>query len=96
MRSQIKKPPTDVFFEHNVGCQSFFVLVEVCEFPLNNFSDLAASVLRLSLKVSVRFLPHKVHFSMKPRSKRLLAANQNKTQVKSEPAVKKQKAPLIT
>ena len=63
--------------------KSVFVRVTVCEIPLDAVCDTGASVSCLSPKVFVR-LPPKIKSSLKPCSKRLLAANQGEIKVKGE------------
>ena len=64
-----------------VDDKSVVVRVTVCEIPLNAVCDRGASVSCLSPKVFVR-LPPKIQLSLRPCSKRLLAANQGKIKVK--------------
>ena len=69
-----------------VDNKSVFVRVTVCEIPLDAVCDTGASVSCLSPKVCIR-LPQKIQSSLKPCSKRLLAANQGKIKVKGEVTV---------
>ena len=69
-----------------VDDKSVFVRVTVCEIPLDAVCDTGASVSCLSPKVFVR-LPPKIQSSLKPCSKRLLAANQGEIKVKGEVTV---------
>ena len=63
--------------------KSLFVRVTVCEIPLDAVCDTGGSVSYLSPKVFVRLSP-KIQSSLKPCSKRLLAANQGEIKVKGE------------
>ena len=69
-----------------VDDKSVFVRVTVCEIPLDAVCDTGASVSCLSPKVFIR-LPEKIQSSLKPCSKRLLAANQGEIKIKSEVTV---------
>ena len=69
-----------------VDDKSVFVRVTVCEIPLDAVCDTGASVSCLSPKVFVR-LPPQIQSSLKPCSKRLLAANQGEIKVKGEVTV---------
>ena len=66
-----------------VDDNSVFVRVTVCEIPLDAVWGTGASVSCLSPKVFIR-LPQKIQSSLKPCSKRLLAANQGEIKVKGE------------
>ena len=69
-----------------VDDKSVFVRVTVCEIPVDAVCDTGASVSCLSPKAFVR-LPQKIQSSLKPCSKRLLAANQGEIKVKGEVTV---------
>ena len=71
-----------------VDDKNVFVRVTVCETPLDAVYDTGASVSCLSLKVFFR-LPPQIQSSLRPCSKRLLAANQGKIRVKGEVAVER-------
>ena len=66
-----------------MGDKNVFVRVTVCEIPLVAVCDTGASVSFFSPKVFVRY-PPKIQSSLKPCSKRLLAANQGEIRVKGE------------
>ena len=69
-----------------VDDKSVFVRFTVCEIPLDAVCDTGASVSCLSPKVFIR-LPQKIQSSLKPWSKRLLAANRGEMKVKGEVTV---------
>ena len=69
-----------------VADKSVFIRATLCEIPLDAVCDTGASVSCLSPKVFVR-LPPQIHLSLKPCSKRLLAANQGDTRVEGEVAL---------
>ena len=69
-----------------VDDKSVFVRVTVCEIPSDAVCDTGASVSCLRPKVFIRF-PQKIQSSLKPCSKRLLAANQGEIKVKGEVTV---------
>ena len=69
------------------------VRVTVCQIPLDAICDTGASVSCLSSKNFIH-LPQKIQSSLKPRSERLLAANQGKIKVKGEDTVEMKIASL--
>ena len=77
-----------------VDDKGVFVRVTVCGIPLDAVCDTGASVSCLSPKVFVR-LPLKLQSSLKPCSKRLLAANRGKVRAKDEVTVE-MKLPSIS
>ena len=69
-----------------VNDKSVFIQVTVCKIPLDAVSDTGESVSCLSAKIFVR-LPPNIQSSLKPCSKRFLAANQGEIRVKGEVTV---------
>ena len=76
-----------------VDDKSVFVQVTVCETPLDAVCDTGASVSCLSPKVFIRLL-QKIQSSLKPWSKRILAANQGEIKVEVEGTVEMKTASM--